>query len=312
MQFLFFLESIRNPILDAIMSAITTLGDEMVFLAIAFTLFWCIDKNFGYYIVSVGLVSTVATQFLKLLCRVPRPWVLDPKLTTVGNSIEGAGGFSFPSGHTQNITTTFGGIALYVRRKWLTVVCAAIIFLVAFSRMYLGVHTPYDVAAGFLIAIVFALVQYAVMKKATKKPAYMYILLGVIAFIAVLYLIYTECLPADYASEIEGAAHNLASGKKNAYKLLAAILAIIVCYFLDTKYINFETKASLPAQVLKVAVGLLLVLGTKELTKIVLVTIAGADNYFIVFARYFLTVIVGCAIYPLTFPLFAKIGKKKA
>ena len=311
MQFLFFLESIRNPVLDAIMSAVTYLGDEMVFLAVAFTLFWCIDKNFGYYIVSVGLVSTVANQFLKLVCRVPRPWVLDPKLTTVGNSIEGAGGFSFPSGHTQNITTTFGGIALYARRKWLSVICCVIIALVAFSRMYLGVHTPYDVGAGFFIALVLAFAQYAVMKKVKEKPAYMYILLGVMLLLSVAYLIYTECLPADYASEIEGAAHNLASGKKNAYKLLAAIFAIIVCYFADNKYICFETKASPIAQVLKVAIGLLLVLGTKALAKIILVAIFGADNNLIVFARYFFTVMVGCALYPMTFPLFAKIGKRK-
>ncbi len=309
MQLLLFLESIRNPVLDFIMSTVTYLGDEMVFLALAFTLFWCVDKHFGYYIVSVGLVSTVINQFLKLFCRVPRPWVQNPELTTVGNSIEGAGGFSFPSGHTQNITTTFGGIALYVRRKWLTVICSVIIVLVAFSRMYLGVHTPYDVAAGFVIAIILVFVQYALMKKVKEKPAYMYMLLCGMALLSLLYLIYTECLPADYASEIEGAAHNLASGAKNAYKLFAATLAIIVCYFVDDKYVHFETKASPIAQILKVVIGLALVVGVKEIVKIALVAIVGADNNLIVFARYFITVIVGCAVYPLTFPLFAKIKK---
>lgn len=310
MQFLFWLESIRTPVGDAFMSLITYLGDELVFLALAFSLFWCFDKYFGYYIVSAGLISTVLNQFLKLFCRVPRPWVIDPSLTTVGNSIEGAGGFSFPSGHTQNITTTFGGIAIYVRKKPLSVICCVIIALVAFSRMYLGVHTPYDVAVGFAIALILVFVQYAVIKKVKENPARMYILLGVMALISVAYLVYTECLPADYASDIEGAAHNLASGKKNAYKLLAATLAVLVCYFADDRYVHFETKASPLAQVIKIVLGLLIVVGTKELVKIALVALVGHDSNLIVFARYFLTVIVGCGVYPLSFPLFAKIGKK--
>ncbi len=310
MQFLFWLESIRTPIFDAFFSLITYLGDELVFLVIAFSLFWCFDKYFGYYIVSVGLVSTVFNQFLKLLCRVPRPWVLNPELTTVGNSIEAAGGFSFPSGHTQNITTTFGGIALYTRKKPIVTLCCIIIALVAFSRMYLGVHTPYDVGAGMIIAVALLFLQYAVIKKVKEKPSRMYILLGVMALLSVAFLVYTECLPADYASEIEGAAHNLASGKKNAYKLLAATLGVLVCFFIDEKYVHFDTKASLVGQILKIGIGLALVLATKEVSKMVLVAIFGQDNSFIVFARYFLTIVVGCGIYPLAFPIFAKIGKK--
>ena len=310
MQFLFWLESIRTPLLDAFLSLVTYLGDELVFLVIAFSLFWCFDKYFGYYIVSVGLVSTVFNQFLKLLCRVPRPWVLDPRLTTVGNSIEGAGGFSFPSGHTQNITTTFGGIARYTRKKPIVILCCIIIALVAFSRMYLGVHTPYDVGAGMAIAIALLFLQYAFIKKVKEKPSRMYILLGVMALISIAFLIYTECLPSDYASGIEGASHNLASGKKNAYKLLAATLGVLVCFFIDEKYVHFDTKASLVGQVLKIGIGLALVLATKEVSKMALVALFGQDNSLIVFLRYFLTIVVGCGIYPLTFPLFAKIGKR--
>ena len=310
MQFLFWLESIRTPLCDAFFSLVTYLGDELVFLVIAFSLFWCFDKFFGYYIVSVGLVSTVFNQFLKLLCRVPRPWVLNPELTTVGNSIEGAGGFSFPSGHTQNVTTTFGGIALYTRKKPLTVICCVIIALVAFSRMYLGVHTPYDVLAGMAIAVALLFLQYAVIKKVKEKPSRMYILLGVMAVLSTAFLIYTECLPADYASGIEGAWHNLASGRKNAYKLLAATLGVLVCFFIDEKYVHFDTKAPVFGQILKVCIGLALVVGTKEISKMALVALFGQDNSFIVFSRYFLTIIVGCGIYPLTFPIFAKIGRK--
>lgn len=97
MEFLYFLEGIRNPVVDAIMSAITMLGDETAFLAVGITVFWCVSKIDGYYLISTGLMGTVINQFLKILCRVPRPWVKDPKFTIVESAREAATGYSFPT-----------------------------------------------------------------------------------------------------------------------------------------------------------------------------------------------------------------------
>ena len=72
MEFLRLLESARLPALDAFFSAVTYLGDELAFMALALLLFWCVDKRTGYYVFVVGLFGTLANQFLKILCRVPR------------------------------------------------------------------------------------------------------------------------------------------------------------------------------------------------------------------------------------------------
>ena len=48
MELLYFLESIRNPFLDAVVSLITHLGGETVFIVIALIFYWCIDKKRGY------------------------------------------------------------------------------------------------------------------------------------------------------------------------------------------------------------------------------------------------------------------------
>ena len=74
MDFLYFLESIRNPVLDAIMGAITYLGDEVAFLAVALAVFWCFDKKHGYYLLSVGFCGVIINQVLKLCFHIPRPW----------------------------------------------------------------------------------------------------------------------------------------------------------------------------------------------------------------------------------------------
>ena len=117
MELLYFFEKIRVPGLNEFMLAITTLGEETAFLVIALILFWCVDKYVGYYTLSVGFIGTIANQFLKLWFRIPRPWVLDEKFTILEQAREGAGGYSFPSGHTQSAVGTFGSIAATTKNK---------------------------------------------------------------------------------------------------------------------------------------------------------------------------------------------------
>ena len=157
MPFLYFLESIRNPILDALFALVTHLGEETFFLVIAILFFWCINKREGYYILITGLVGTVLNQIAKLFFRIPRPWDLDSNFNIIESARAEATGYSFPSGHTQNIAGTYGAIAAYNPTKRKTAVCVTIIVLVAFSRMYLGVHTPLDVIVSLLLALALVL-----------------------------------------------------------------------------------------------------------------------------------------------------------
>ena len=148
MKILYALESLRTPFFDKVFGAISYLGEETVFMLIAIIVYWCISKKWGYYLLSVGFFSTLVNQFTKILCRVPRPWVRDVNFTIVENAREGAGGYSFPSGHTAGIVSTMGCCARFSGKKWLRAVFIALIVLVGFSRMYLGVHYPKDVVAA--------------------------------------------------------------------------------------------------------------------------------------------------------------------
>ena len=96
MKLLDLLESLRTPAGDWLMSGITHLGGETAFLAVAIFIFWCVDKHEGYYLLTVGFLGTVLNQFLKLLRRIPRPWVLDPDFTIVESARTEATGVLFP------------------------------------------------------------------------------------------------------------------------------------------------------------------------------------------------------------------------
>ena len=130
----------------------------------------------------VGLFGTLANQFLKITCRIPRPWVLDPDFTIVEAARAVATGYSFPSGHTQNAVGTFGAIALQTKQRWVRWACIALVLLVPFSRMYLGVHTPLDVGVSFVLALALAAALYPAFRtEQTAKKATPWILLGAAA-----------------------------------------------------------------------------------------------------------------------------------
>lgn len=303
MEFLYLLEKIRLPGLNELMLAVTELGGELPFLVAALIVFWCVDKRQGYYVLSVGFLGTLTNQFMKLWFRIPRPWVLDPEFTILEQAREAATGYSFPSGHTQNSVGTFGALAVTNKNKWVRVICLALVILVPFSRMYVGVHTPADVLVAAAMAIVFLAVLHPVIYKNDGKN--IPVLLAVMTLLAVAFLLFVELYPFPMDIDL----HNLESGVKNAYTLLGSLVGLIIVYLVDQRYLHFDTKAVWWAQVLKVAFGLLVVLAVKSGMKTPLEVLCGS-HMIARGLRYFLIVIVAGIVWPLTFKWFSKLGRK--
>lgn len=303
MGLLYFLESIRVPFIDAIMLYITQLGEETAFLAIALILFWCIDKRVGYFTMSVGFVGTLLNQFMKLMFRIPRPWVLDPNFTILEQAREAAAGYSFPSGHSQNAVGTFGSIAYVTKNRWIKVVSIMIAVLVPFSRMYIGVHTPADVLVAAVMAVLLVICfKPLVFGKGGKLFPY---LIGSMTALAILFMCFVNYWP--FPENID--AHNLSSGIKNAYTLLGCLFGLIIVYIVDEKWLHFPVKAVWWAQILKVIIGLCLVLAVKSGLSSPLSALFGASVGRAV--RYFLIVIMAGIIWPLSFKWFAKLGDRE-
>ena len=308
MGVLYALESIRTPALDKIMSVITLLGGELFFMVIAVTAFWCVSKREGYYLMIVGFFGTVINQFLKILCCVPRPWIKDPDFTIVESARAEATGYSFPSGHTQNAVATYGGIARYTRCGWLRVVLVVLTVLIAFSRMYLGVHTPLDVGVSFLIAAVLVLVVYPLMEEADRRPVVLThtILVMVLcsaAFVGYLYL------RGDTGAAAEDTANYL-SALENGWKLLGATLGMLVSNIADRKHIRFETQAVWWAQLIKLAVGFACLLAIRSGLKAPLIALLGGNAAIAGGIRYLLVVLFAGCVWPLTFWWFSRLGRR--
>lgn len=79
-----------------------------------------------------------------------------------------AQGFSFPSGHSVASMMVYGFVAIIVHQRLASKslrllvegLLALLIVLIGLSRIYLGVHYPTDVLAGFLLGLAFLYISY--------------------------------------------------------------------------------------------------------------------------------------------------------
>ena len=304
MEFLYLLEKIRIPVLNELMLLITHLGEETAFLAIGIIIFWCVDKYQGYYLMGVGLFGNMANQFLKIVCRIPRPWVRDPNFHALESAIPEASGYSFPSGHSQTAVGTFGCLAVTQKNKIFRSVCIAIMVLVPLSRMYVGVHTPADVLVGsaMALAMVFAF-KPLMLGNGTKNIP---VVFAVMAVLSVGYLLFVELYPFPADLDV----HNYESAVKNSYTFLGCFAGLLIVWFVDEKKLHFTNEAIWWAQILKAVLGLAVVLAVKAGTKGILNAIFG-DEMIARAVRYCLVVLTAGIVWPLTFKWFSKLGKKE-
>ena len=158
------IQQVQSPALTAFFRGITLTGNEVFFLALIPLLFWCIDRRLGVRLAVAFLLSAYVNEQLKVLFAHPRPFEFDAAL-----KLHPATGYGFPSGHSQLAVTTWGFLAYHYRRRWLWGLAVVFTVLVGFSRVYLGVHFPTDVLAGWGIGAVLLVGYLMLENKAIRK-----------------------------------------------------------------------------------------------------------------------------------------------
>lgn len=163
----YFFYGLRNAAVTPAVKAVTYIGNWQTIVIICIMLLAVKPLRFDYGVpVSAGAIFvTILNKLIKEIVGRPRP-------DDISHLAE-AGGFSFPSGHSITSMLVFGMLIYLVRTNVknkftaniLSAVLAVPMICIGLSRIYLGVHYPTDVLAGWLLGIAVMMTELEIIKR---------------------------------------------------------------------------------------------------------------------------------------------------
>ena len=256
------LQDFRNgagAFLTGFLSKMTWLGELNTAIVIMALIYWCVSKDFGVYFLMGWSGNRLVNGMLKVTVCAYRPWIRDARVVPYGDSITTATGYSFPSGHTMNAATVYGGGA--VRKdlpRVLRIVLGLLVLLVAFSRNYLGVHTPQDVLVGAAAGILVMWLTVKLMEWVKIHPEKDLLVVCIGVGLAIAVAIYAAVKP--YPVDKDAAGKVLVEGAKMAndtFKGVGWCAAFLTGWILERRFVQFSTDISMVKRFTRLAVGLL-------------------------------------------------------
>ena len=164
-----------TPWLDHAAVEITALGDTLVVVMvtlIAATLLGLLgQKAYAWLLVAAVSGAAVITPVLKAIFDRPRPQVLELRAHFAESSA------AYPSGHATMSMVTLVTVVFIIHRlskpRWAGMVAGALagllILLIGLSRLYLGLHFPSDVLAGYVVGFAWAVLCALTLTARTRS-----------------------------------------------------------------------------------------------------------------------------------------------
>ena len=197
-------------------------------LALLFiSIYLAYNKDWGKFTLLSLAVAGVCCEFVKVTVARLRPYAAVDNIRCIHANVAGQNpfdfkiqGYSFPSGHSMMATNLFLAIPIYIRNNLFVAIGLIGVFIVALSRVALGVHFPTDTIAGFIIALAIILILSRIYDKIENR-AYLYLAICALSLVGVLF-----CPEMAYI------------------KYVALALGISLGFLVEEKYVKFENPKS--------------------------------------------------------------------
>ena len=265
-------------------------GEELLLILILGFVYWSYDKKLGRTIGLSAIMGQTWNAMAKNIALRRRPYfdhegirilrVVEPEADIYDISAQG---YSFPSGHSTNVVTAFGSLAVNLRKRWMTVLAIVIPLLTGISRFVLGAHYPTDVLVGWLLgAIAVAIIQ--VLQRRVKSTLALYGILLVTAIPGFFY-----CKSTDY------------------FTSMGLMIGFMGGMLLDDRRVHFENTRKPVWMALRVLGGLAIYFVLNTVLKLpfskAFLSSGSAAALMVRFARYAVIAFVDFGVYPMLFRL---------
>ena len=307
MQYLLWLQELRENYggLEFFLTLITKIPTSSLSAIIPGILFWCISRRAGLFLIAVMSFGRLINVLIKDTFCVYRPWILDSEINPAGDAMKKASSYSMPSGHTQFTTAIYGGIAYIYRKKYplLIIPCALIILAVAFSRNFLGVHTPQDVLVAIIetLAVIFLADKIFDRMENDKIFAQNVFVGGIIFCVISAIYIFAKSYPIDY---LDGKIIVSATAAKlDSMDSIGGTLGFLIGAALEQKFINFNTNVDIGVKIRRAIIGC--AVGGAAMVLLLLIKLTGF-KFFYEFCKGFLPFISITFLAPYAFNYLEK------
>jgi len=146
------IQTIQTPVLTTLMRFISALGSEALYVPVILFVLWCVEDKRGIRFGVLVIISVWINVFLKDIWGQPRPFNLDSSLGIITVS-----GYGAPSGQAQLALCFWIVMAAWLGKLWpsrrtvIWAVSVSFILLIGFTRLYLGLHFPTGIFAGWIL-----------------------------------------------------------------------------------------------------------------------------------------------------------------
>lgn len=276
------------------------IGDQPFTIIVLMVVLFLWRKESGKRLVIPVMTATLGFAMVKNLFFRLRPYMAHPDKIAIWQLPETDAapmdvlqqGYSFPSGHSAMSTALYGTLARDVRKKWMWCLAVLVPLCVGISRFIVGAHYPTDVLAGWamgLLGIGFSIL----LEKTVKSIRMRYLILTAITLPGLFW-----CNSRDY------------------FAAFGFLLGLMAALEFEKKYVRFEDTRD-PLQMLLRFVGAVAAyVILNKLTKMPFSTEfmnnGTLGSNMVRLARYVILGFVMIGVYPMTFRLYARIGKQPA
>jgi membrane-associated phospholipid phosphatase len=249
--------------LTAPMLFFTALGTEEFFMLALPLVYWCINRQLGIELAILLVISSGVNEWTKGLFKLPRPFWLEPKIALSSDV-----SFGLPSGHAQQALALWGYLAVILRRPWRWLP-AILLILIALSRLYLGVHFPWDTLAGWLLGLLvlggFLWLRPRVTPRLQSWPLQTHVVAACIAatVVLLLYLLAATIPTGDLGRYGVLFRVALANTYDAAGTVAGMILGVWIGFAIEARFVRFSPTGTLRQRGLRLVIGLLVLLALR-------------------------------------------------